>query len=66
MIRYSIFGLALALLAAAAIAAVTPSGEDFRVLGRHFNVIEKNTATPTYGPLVVERCAVEDCSDTPS
>lgn len=66
MIKYSIFGLALAFMAAAAIAAVVPSGEDFRVIARHFNVIEKNTATPHYGPLVVERCAVEDCSDTPS
>jgi hypothetical protein len=66
MIKISIFGLAVLVTAAAAVAAVAPSHDELRVLGKHFNVIEKNTATPHYGPLVVERCAMEDCSDTPS
>jgi hypothetical protein len=29
-------------------------------------VIEKNQAFPVYGPLVVEQCAVENCSDVES
>ena len=63
MIRYSFFALTVIATAATAIAAVAPTGDDFEFLGRNVTVIEKNQAFPVYGPLVVQQCAMEDCSD---
>jgi hypothetical protein len=62
MIRYTIFVLAIAASAATAIASL-PS-QDTVINSKNMTVLFKNvdwTATP----LVVEKCAKEDCSDTP-
>ena len=59
MIRYSFFALAVLATAATAIAAVAPTRAD---LG-NVTVIVKNQAFPVYGPLSVEPCIMEDCSE---
>jgi hypothetical protein len=51
-------GLATAISVATAIASV--GDEPVR---HNITVIEKNQAYPVLGPLVVESCRVEDCSD---
>lgn len=61
MIRYTLFVLTILGSAATAIAAIAPSHE--LVPATNVTVIEKNQAFPVYGPIVVEQCAVEDCSD---
>lgn len=64
MIRYTLFAIAILGTAATAIAAAGPShlaGTDANV-----TVIEKNSPFPVLGPLVVEECAKEDCSDVQS
>ena len=65
MIRYTLFVLTVLGSAATAIAAIAPSHEMIPANG-NFTVIEKNQAFPVYGPIVVEQCAVEDCSDVES
>ena len=60
MIRYSFFVLAVLATAATAIAAVAPTRNDLS----NVTVIVKNQAFPVYGPLTVESCVMEDCSDT--
>jgi len=64
MIRYTLFAIAILGTAATAIAAVGPG----QFAGRPANVtvIEKNSPFPVLGPLVVEECAKEDCSDVQS
>jgi hypothetical protein len=64
MIRYSIFVLAVLGSAATAIAAISP-GDVIPTSGKNVTIIEKNQAWPLVGPLVVEACEVETCSDTP-
>ena len=66
MIRYTLFVLTIAASAATAIAAIAPSHDMIPANGRNVTVIEKNQAFPVYGPIVVEQCAVEDCSDVAS
>lgn len=60
MIRYSFFALAVLATAATAIAAVAPTTGDIR----NVTVIVKNQAFPVYGPITVESCIMEDCSET--
>jgi len=62
MIRYTLFILTVLGSAATAIAAIAPAHEMIPANG-NVTVIEKNQAFPVYGPIVVEQCAVEDCSD---
>lgn len=62
MVRYSIFVLVVIGSAATALAAIAPAS-DFPPTGRNVTVIEKNQAFPVLGPLVVQQCATEDCSD---
>jgi hypothetical protein len=60
MTRYALF-LALVIgSAATAIAAISPVPQQ---QSRNITVIEKNQDFPVYGPIVVEPCAKEDCSD---
>ncbi len=63
MIRYSLFILAVAGSAATAWASIAPA----IVISSNNNVtvIEKNQFWPIGGKLIVEKCDVEDCSDTP-
>jgi hypothetical protein len=64
MIRYSLFVIAVVASAATALAAISPA-PDASVSNANVTVIEKNQFWPMEGKLVVEKCAVEDCSDTP-
>jgi hypothetical protein len=66
MIRYSLFVLAILGTAATAIAAVHPQADDLHATSGNVTVIEKTSPFPVLGPIVVEECAVEDCSDTQS
>lgn len=63
MIRYSFFVLAVVATAATAIASVVPTAKDFDLSGSNVTVVTKNQEFPLYGPLVVEDCLTEDCSD---
>ena len=63
MIRYTLFVLAVFGSAATAIAAIAPSHDLIPANTKNVTVIEKNQAFPVYGPLVVEQCVMEDCSD---
>lgn len=66
MIRYA-FALTLALGAVAGVAAAVEASAA-RTLYDTTNqtVIEKNSPFPVLGPIVVEECAIEDCSDLTS
>jgi hypothetical protein len=64
MIRYTLFVLAIVGSAATAVASINPKA-DVVVSNHNVTVIEKNEFWPMEGKLVVEQCAVEDCSDTP-
>ena len=64
MIRYTLFVLAIVGSAATAVASINPNA-DVVVQPRNITVIEKNEFWPMEGALVVEKCALEDCSDTP-
>jgi hypothetical protein len=64
MIRYTLFAIAILGTAGTAIAAVGP-GQLARPAA-NVTVIEKNSPFPVIGPLVVEECAKEDCSDVQS
>jgi hypothetical protein len=66
MIRYALFVLAALATTATAIAAIAPVHEDIGFSARNVTVIEKNQAFPVYGPIVVEDCATEDCSEVRS
>jgi len=66
MIRYA-FALTLALGAIAGVAAAVEASaakslQDSASAART-TVVEKNSPFPVLGPIVVEECAVEDCSD---
>lgn len=63
MIRYTFFVLTVLGSAATAIAAITPANDMPLANARNVTVIEMNQAFPVYGPIVVEQCAVENCSD---
>lgn len=65
MIRYSMFAIAVLATAATAVAAVAPSREDTLRDPANITIIEKNEIFPILGPVIVEQCAVEDCSDVP-
>jgi hypothetical protein len=64
MVRYTLFVLAIIGSAATALASISamPVAMDNP---NNVTVIEKNQFWPLEGKLVVEQCAVEDCSDTP-
>jgi hypothetical protein len=63
MIRYSFFVLAILGTAATAIAAIAPHHSAIPANGHNVTVIAKNDVFPVFGKIIVESCAVEDCSD---
>lgn len=63
MMRYTFFVLTILGSAATAIAAISPNHSAIPTSGHNVTVIQKNQEFPVYGPIVVEQCAVEDCSD---
>ncbi len=66
MIRYSLFVLTVIATAATGIAAIAPTHQAIDLTARNVTVIEKNQAFPVFGPIVVEDCATEDCSEVSS
>ncbi len=67
MIRYTLFAIAILGTAATAIAAVQPDRLDApHQTPAHETVIEKNSPFPVLGPIVVEQCALDDCSEVQS
>ena len=64
MVRYTLFVLAILGTAATAIAAVEPHSTALNVINpAHETVIAKNSPFPVLGPITVQECATEDCSD---
>ncbi len=63
MIRYTLFVLTILATAASAIAAMAPAHEKIDLSAGNVTVIEMNQAFPVFGPIVVEDCAAEDCSE---
>lgn len=66
MIRYTLFVLAILGTAATAIAAAHPGTAGTNPSPKNITVIEKNDPFPVLGPIMVQECAVEDCSDVKS
>lgn len=66
MIRYTLFVLTVLGSAATAIANVAPANSYVASNPKNVSVFYKTDATPFVGALVLEQCAKEDCSDTPS
>lgn len=66
MIRYALIALALAIAATGATALASINPAEVVVVPKNTTFIAKNSAWPVLGPLMVEQCAKEDCSDTPS
>lgn len=64
MIRTALITLAIIATGATAIAAVQPGNLDAGLRDINLTVIEKNDVFPILGPIEVEECIVEDCSDT--
>ncbi len=61
MIRYTFLILAVATTAATAVAAITPA--NMAAKPANVTVIHMTEDFPFYGPVIVDECAVEDCSD---
>ena len=66
MVRYTLFVLTILGTAATAIAAAHPGDAQLVADPAHETVIAKSSPFPVLGPIVVEKCAVEDCSDVQS
>lgn len=70
MTRYMLFGLAIIATTATAIAAAQPYGTNAALVTAsvqdNVTVIAKNSPFPVLGPIEVQECAVEDCSDVPN
>ncbi len=62
MVRYTLFILVVIGSAATAIASIAPQ-DPLAAAGNNITVIEKNQAFPVFGPLVIEDCVTEDCSE---
>jgi len=61
MLKYTLLVLAVAGSTATAIASIAPHTAAFQPA--NVTVVEKNQAFPQFGPLIIEECAVEDCSE---
>lgn len=66
MIRYTLFVMTILGTAASAIAAVQPNVFEVASTPANMTVIEKNSPFPVMGPIIVEECQLEDCSDVQS
>jgi hypothetical protein len=62
MIRYTVFVLTVLGTAVTAIANVAPAKTYTAGVTKNISIFYKSNGTP----LVLEQCAKEDCSDTPS
>jgi hypothetical protein len=67
MMRYTIFVMIVLGSAASAIASIAPAHiTALDAPAANMTVVEKNSPFPVIGPIVVEPCAADDCSDVPS
>ncbi len=66
MIRYTLFVLTVLGTAATAVANVAPTHTEVASNPKNISVFYKTDVSPIVGALVLEQCAKEDCSDTPS
>ncbi len=66
MIRYTLFVLTILGSAATAIASIAPADQYSITNPNTLSIVYMNNTTPMIDGVVVEKCAVEDCSDTPS
>jgi hypothetical protein len=64
MKRYAFIALIIAATGATALASINPA--EVVVVPKNTTTIAKNQFWPVLGTIVVEQCAKEDCSDTPS
>jgi hypothetical protein len=65
MLRYALFVVLVMASAATAIAAIAPPNS-LGLPAQHTTIIHKNQAFPVIGPISVQACGVEDCSDAES
>jgi len=63
MIRYAFFIFTVLGIAVTAIAAVQAKAGSTSWNPENVTVLDKNQAFPVYGPITMEKCAQEDCSD---
>jgi hypothetical protein len=66
MIRYTVFVITVLGTAVTAIANVAPAKIYSAGVTKNVSIFYKSNEAPFVGPLVLEQCAKEDCSDTPS
>lgn len=66
MIRYTLFVLTVLGTAATAIVSVSPANSYVASNPKNVSIFYKTDVSPIVGALVLEHCAKEDCSDTPS
>ena len=65
MIRYSIFMFSILGMAATAIAHVVPLTAQTGTVSHGTSIVYQTAMATTAHPLVLHKCALEDCSDTP-
>lgn len=66
MLRYTLFLIATLGSFATALASIAPEPQNLEAPARNVTIIDKNQAFPVLGPLIVEDCVKEDCSEVPS
>ena len=66
MIRYTLFVLTILGSAATAIASIAPADQYAITNPKAVSIVYMDSTTPMIDGVIVEKCAVEDCSDTPS
>jgi hypothetical protein len=66
MIRYTLFVLTTVGFAATALASIKPADQYAIANPKTVSVFYKNDIYPMIDGQIVEKCAVENCSDTPS
>jgi hypothetical protein len=66
MIRYAILVLAISGSAATAFTNISPAPAGMAPSHKNISVFYRNNIEPKSFPLILEQCAKEDCSDTPS
>ncbi len=66
MIRYTVLVIGVLSGAATAFAAISSAPIGYEASHRNVSVFYRKNIEPKALPLVLEQCAKEDCSDTPS
>jgi hypothetical protein len=65
MIRYSIFTFSVLGMAATAIAHVIPLNAQTGAISHGTSIAYQTAMATNAHPLILHKCALEDCSDTP-